>query len=63
MNEEGLEKTANDLIFVGHPNGFSDEGLMESLQRLRVLSSENSPDIVDEIAALVTTYRREPACV
>ena len=60
MSEEGLQKTANDLIFVGHPNGFSDEGLMESLKRLEELSSHNSPHIVDEIAALVTTYHREP---
>ncbi len=60
MSEEGLEKTANDLIFVGHPNGFSDQGLVESLARLEAMSSENSPAIVDEIAALVTTYHREP---
>ena len=59
MSEEGLEKTANDLIFVGHPNGFSDEGLMQSLDRLEAMSNENSPAIVDEIAALVTTYHRE----
>ena len=50
MSEEGLEKTANDLIFVGHPNGFSDEGLMSSLARLKTMSSENSPHIVEEIA-------------
>lgn len=56
MSEEGLEKTANDLIFVGHPNGFSDEGLMTSLARLETLCQNNSPDIVKEIAALVTTY-------
>ena len=59
MSEEGLEKTANDLIFVGHPNGFSDEGLTQSLERLWTMCQENSPHIVDEIAALVTTYRRE----
>ena len=59
MSEEGLEKTANDLIFVGHPNGFSDEGLMASLDRLYTMCQENSPHIVDEIAALVTTYHRE----
>ncbi len=58
MSEEGLAKTANDLIFIGHPNDFSDEELMESLARLHTLCEENSPLIVEEIAALVKTYRR-----
>ena len=58
MSEEGLTKTANDLIFIGHPNDFSDEELLESLARLQTMSEQNSPYIVDEIAALVKTYRR-----
>ena len=60
MNEEGLEKTANDLIFVGHPNGFSDEELLASLSRLEALCQSNSPDIITEVAALVTTYHPAP---
>ena len=60
MSEEGLTKTANDLIFVGHPNDFSDEALLRALERMDNLSSANSECIVDEIAALVTTYHREP---
>lgn len=60
MSEEGLTKTANDLIFVGHPNDFSDEVLLRALERMDNLSSANSECIVDEIAALVTTYHREP---
>ena len=61
LSEEGLQRTANDLIFVGHPNGFSDEGLERALGRLRQLSGENSSDIVDEVAKLVTTYHKGPA--
>jgi FlaA1/EpsC-like NDP-sugar epimerase len=60
MSEEGLTKTANDLIFVGHPNDFDDEELLRALERLEKLSSTNSEGIVDEIASLVTTYHREP---
>ena len=60
MSEEGLTKTANDLIFVGHPNDFDDEELLQALGRLEKLSSTNSEGIVDEIASLVTTYHREP---
>ncbi len=62
MAEEGLEKTANNLIFVGHPNGFSDEQLLESLDRLRPLCDSNdSVGVVRELAALVTTYDPNPA--
>ncbi len=63
MSEEGLEKTANNLIFIGHPNGFSDEELMAGLDRLYELCQDNSEKIVDEIAAIVKTYHHpeEPA--
>ena len=60
MSEEGLEKTPNNLIFIGHPNGFSDEELMNALERLERLSGENSDQIVAEIADLVKTYHKEP---
>ena len=59
MSEEGLEKTANNLIFVGHPNGFSDDELVKGLDKLYALCQDNSPDICDEIAAIVKTYHRE----
>ena len=61
LAEEGLEKTANDLIFVGHPNGFSDEQLLQSLQNLRVLCDENdAAGTVKELASLVKTYNPHP---
>ena len=59
LREEGLQKTANDLIFVGHPGGFSDEELLTSLEEFRVLCGENSPAIVDALAKLVKNFRRE----
>lgn len=61
MQEEGLTKTANELIFVGHPNDFSDEELEEALERLWTLSQENSDQIVAELAKLVKTYH--PSCI
>ena len=61
LAEEGLEKTANDLIFVGHPNGFSDEGLAQSLSRLESLCRENDANgVVKELAGLVKTYNPHP---
>ena len=61
LNDEGLSKTANDLIFVGHLGGFSDEELTESLERLYRMCQENSPYIGEELAALVKTYHPERA--
>ena len=63
MSEEGLDKTANDLIFVGHLGGFSDEELLSALDRLESLCRENSPHIGEALAALVTTYHPERAGV
>ena len=56
LNDEGLSKTANDLIFVGHLGGFSDEELLDSLARLKLMCQQNSPYIGEELAALVKTY-------
>ena len=63
LNEEGLAKTANDLIFVGHLGGFTDGELLASLERLRRMCAENSPYIVEELAALVNTFHPEKAGV
>ncbi len=61
LEEEGLEKTANDLIFVGHPNGFSDEELESSLKQLRSLCAENdNRGVVQALASLVKTYNPHP---
>ena len=61
MKEEGLSKTANDLIFVGHLGGFTDAELQEALERLRRMCQENSPEIGEALAALVKTYHPEKA--
>jgi len=61
LKEEGLAKTANDLIFVGHLGGFTDEELTDALDNLYRLCQENSPHIGRELAALVKTYHPERA--
>lgn len=60
MSEEGLDKTPNKLIFIGHPNDFDHDFLLDHLSTLRELSADNCVDIRDEIEALVSTYHREP---
>lgn len=58
MSEEGLEKTANDLIYIGHPNDFSDEEFAAALERIKPMCQANSDSIVDEIENIVKTYHK-----
>ena len=58
MAEEGLEKTKNNLIYIGHPikpgDDFGDK--FESLRRLAV---DNDPGIRQYVAEIVETYDLE----
>ena len=58
LSEEGLEKTANDLIYIGHPNDFSDDELMQALERIKPMCEENSDSIVEEVEKIVKTYHK-----
>lgn len=58
MAEEGLEKTDNKLIFIGHPLDFDAETLYKQLKGLINTAYENRDDlIVDEVKRIVTTYK------
>ena len=56
MQDEGLDKTPNELIFIGHFNDFDEERLLDALDGLREACEENSPDIRARLQALVRTY-------
>ena len=56
MKDEGLQKTPNDLIYIGHFNDFDRENLLDRLEDLRTASQNNSDDIRSEIQKLVRTY-------
>ena len=58
MAEEGLRKTANDLINIGQPLEFDDEWFICQLEKLTAAAYENRSDIRDILAEIVTTYRR-----
>lgn len=55
MEEEGLEKTKNDLIYIGHPSIPSD-AFIEQLMRLGRLAKDEAIDIREEVASIVETY-------
>ncbi len=56
MDEEGMEKTANDLIYIGHPIRMDDEKFKAQLQMLDQASRGEAEDIKQAVAEVVTTY-------
>lgn len=56
MNDEGLEKTPNELIFIGHFNDFDRHLLMERLKTLDAVCHSNSADIRTVLKDIVPTY-------
>lgn len=63
MQEEGLDKTPNELIYIGHFNDFDRETLLEDLEELSAASSENAENIRDLIEKAVKTYHPEKEAV
>lgn len=59
MNEEGLKKTANSMIFVGKPIDFDEEKFEEQLVQLISAAKEESADIRGKIREIVPTYQPE----
>lgn len=59
MDEEGLQKTQNELIFIGHPIDMDDDEFMKMLNRLDEESKQESEDIKSLVASVVPTYKVE----
>ena len=56
LSEEGLEKTPNNLIFIGHPERIDSASFEKKLEALRVAAEANSADIRKCVKELVDTY-------
>ena len=59
--EEGLEKTANDLIFVGKPIEFDEEAFFVSLKELKKLAYEDGNGIRKAVKEIVPSYQSKEA--
>lgn len=57
MAEEGMLKTANELIHIGKPIPFDKEVFLKQLENLAKASYENSDYIVDMVGEIVTTFQ------
>jgi len=57
MSEEGLTKTANKRIYIGHPIMFDEEEFKASLEELRGVAFGEEGDIREMIHKIVPTYK------
>ena len=59
MAEEGMKKTANDLIHIGNPIPFDIDIFLQQLKNLMDSAYLNQRDISDVVEQMVSTYHRE----
>lgn len=59
MKEEGMKKTANDLIYIGCPIPFDTDTFLRQLQQLIAVAYENENNIREIVAQIVPTYHPE----
>lgn len=59
MEEEGLKKTANKMIFIGKPIEFDEETFEKQLDRLIADAKKEDKDIRKQIKEVVPTYQWE----
>lgn len=59
MNEEGLQKTANKMIYIGNPIEFDEEKFEDQLKELSQVADDETKDIRAVIQKIVPTYHYE----
>ena len=56
MDEEGMTKTENDLIYIGHPIEMNDNLFLGELKELNTACHDESPYIEELVSRIVPTY-------
>lgn len=59
MNEEGLKKTANEMIFIGKPIEFDKDEFKAQLDKLAEIATNESADVREMIREIVPTYQMQ----
>ncbi len=57
MDEEGLEKTANNRIHIGKPIEMDEKRFARQLLELKAACESDSPDIASYVSSIVPAYR------
>ncbi len=63
LSGEGMQKTANDLIYIGGETDFDAEHLDERLSELKKIGEGEEEHLRDTIAQIVPTYHRNVSTV
>lgn len=58
LDEEGLTKTDNDLIYIGKPISFDEEVFAEQLQRLKKSAYAEDGSVWEMVEEIVPNYRK-----
>ena len=59
MDEEGLQKTKNQLIHIGKPLEFDEEQFQEDLKQLKAAAYDETLNIREAVQRIVPTYMPE----
>ena len=59
LDTEGIEKTANDLIFIGHPATIDEKQIMEHLEVLKDAQNMTPQQLREQLHSLVAEYSFE----
>ncbi|MBR3311451.1 MAG: polysaccharide biosynthesis protein [Solobacterium sp.] len=59
MDEEGMTKTANELIYIGHPIEMNDDQFRKQLEELKEKAYANDDHIEELVMKIVPTYHKE----
>lgn len=59
MDEEGLQKTSNKLIYIGNPISFDESEFKENLEELKRAAEGEAKDIRKMVQKMVPTYNPE----
>ena len=57
MDEEGMRKTPNEMIYIGKPIYFDEDVLLQALDKMREAACADDPGLLSMIKELVPTYR------
>ena len=62
MSEEGLEKTANNKIYIGNQIAFDDEEFQADLEEMREVCTTNDKfSVIEQLKILVPTFKHDMA--
>ena len=59
LSEEGIEKTDNDLIFIGHPEELDESFLLAHLKALENAQDMSGSELRRQLQEVVAQYRYE----